>query len=144
MVNFAGSDRHTVAPSMPEQFLRDIPEDIRTLGPDTRAIVHALYAFESRARDREEAHCAQTTQQIRQISETQKELQQAVKEIVSGFPGGDPHAHRRYHESVIEWRELRNRMVRDALIHAAKVGGLAGACWVAYAIWTAFKLEIIR
>lgn len=138
MVNFvAGSHRHHSDLSMPEQFLRDIPEDIRALSPDTRAIVHALYAFERRAREREDAHCASTSKQI-------DELQRTVTEIAGGFPDGDPAAHRRYHESVIEWRELRNKMVRDALIHAAKVGGLGGACWIAYAIWTALKMEIVR
>lgn len=119
-------------------------EDVRTLSPDARAIVQALYAFERRARDREDAKHAETAKQIDRINDTQRDLQSAVKEIASGFPGGDPDAHRRYHETIIEWRELRNRMVKDALIHAAKVGGVGGACWVAYALWTAFKMEITK
>lgn len=129
---------------MPDQFLRDTPEDIRPLSPDTRAIVHALYAFERRSRKREETNCARTSEQIDRLSETQRELQQAVREIASGFPGGDPDGHRRYHESVIEWRELRNKMVRDALAQASKVGGMAAIGWLAYAIWTAFKMEIVK
>lgn len=103
------------------------------LSADTRAILAAL-------RERDD----QTRKQIDSIIEAQRKLQDDVNLISRGFPDGDPDSHRRYHESVIEWRELRNKMVRDALTHAAKVGGIAGACWVAYALWTAFKMEITR
>ncbi|TAN28853.1 MAG: hypothetical protein EPN31_07530 [Castellaniella sp.] len=65
-------------------------------------------------------------------------------ELFEGFPGGDPEAHRRYHESIIEWRELRNRMVKEALVHAAKVGGIGAFGWILYALWTAFKMELTK
>ncbi|NYT44610.1 hypothetical protein H0A64_07190 [Alcaligenaceae bacterium] len=68
-------------------------------------------------------------------------LERTVAGLARGFPDGDPESHRRYHESIIEWRELRNQMVRDALTHAAKVGGIGAVCWVAYAIWVVLKME---
>lgn len=62
--------------------------------------------------------------------------------LLKAFPGGDTDGHRRYHESVIEWRELRNKMVREALIKVAQGGALAGAGWIALAIWQSFKLTV--
>lgn len=88
---------------------------------------------------------------IAAVRETTGDLEKqlaAVKarqdELFEGFPDGDPESHRRYHESIIEWRELRNKMVKEALIHAAKVGGLGAIGWVAYALWVAFKMEITK
>lgn len=71
-------------------------------------------------------------------------MQARQDQIVAGFPDGDPASHRRYHEAIIEWRTLRNQMVKSALLQAAKVGGLAAIGWVAYAVWIAFKMEILR
>ena len=65
-----------------------------------------------------------------------------TEQLLRAFPAGDTDGHRRYHESVIEWRELRNRMVREALIKVAQGGALAGAGWVALAIWQSFKLTV--
>lgn len=65
-----------------------------------------------------------------------------TEQVLSAFPAGDTDGHRRYHEAVIEWRELRNKMVKEALIHAAKAGTLAGAGWIAFAIWQSFKLTV--
>lgn len=66
----------------------------------------------------------------------------AIDKLLTGFPGGDFDGHRRYHESVIEWRELRNKLVREALIKVTQAGALAGAGWVALAIWQSFKLTV--
>lgn len=85
-----------------------------------------------------------THKQIASVRDAQRSLKEEVQRIAKGFPDEDPDSHRRYHESVIEWRELRNKMVRDALTHAAKVGGIGAACWVAYALWTVFKMEVTR
>ena len=97
------------------------------------------------------AHSQETLAIIEAVHEATAKLEQRITtmqarqdRIIAGFPGGDPESHRRYHETVIEWRELRNKMVREALIHAAKVGGLAGACWIAYAVWMALKMEIMK
>ena len=103
------------------------------LSPDTRAILAAL-------RDQDD----KSKQQINSILASQRKLQDEVTSISRGFPDGDPDSHRRYHESVIEWRELRNKMVREALIKAAAVGGIGGIGWIAYAVWTALKMEVMR
>ncbi|MER1940657.1 hypothetical protein ABS755_08105 [Castellaniella sp. FW104-16D08] len=71
-------------------------------------------------------------------------MQARQEQLFAGFPDGDPESHRRYHESIIEWRELRNQMVRASLIQAAKVGGIGAFGWVAYALWQAFKMEITK
>lgn len=88
---------------------------------------------------------------IKAVRETTSDLEKKIatmqtqqKAILAGFPGGDPDSHRRYHESVIEWRELRNQMVRSALLQAAKVGGLGAIGWIAYALWQAFKMELMK
>lgn len=66
----------------------------------------------------------------------------AITRLLSGFPGGDFEGHRRYHEAVIEWRELRNKLVREALIKVAQAGALAGCGWLALALWNAFKISV--
>lgn len=66
------------------------------------------------------------------------------RELLGAFPAGDTEGHRRYHETVIEWRELRNKIVRECLINAAKAGFLLSMGWLAYAIWSAVKLELTR
>lgn len=72
------------------------------------------------------------------------DLKSKVDRILDGFPGQDPASHRRYHESIIEWRELRNRMVRECLIQAAKAGFLGAIGWIAYALWVAFTIEVTK
>ena len=64
--------------------------------------------------------------------------------LLSGFPGDDIDGHRRYHESVIEWRELRNKMVREGLIKVAQAGMLAGAGILAGVLWKALKISITQ
>lgn len=66
-------------------------------------------------------------------------IEKKVDLVLSGFPDNDPEAHRRYHESIIEWRELRNKMVREALIKMAGAGAIGGAGWLAYAMFQAIK-----
>lgn len=65
-----------------------------------------------------------------------------TNQILQAFPAGDIDGHRRYHESVIEWRELRNKMVREALIKVAQAGSVAAFGWLALAIWQSFKLTV--
>jgi len=85
-----------------------------------------------------------THKQIASVRDAQRSLKEEVQRIAKGFPDEDPDSHRRYHETVIEWRELRNKMVREALVNAAKVGGVAGLGWVVYALWTAAKMEMMK
>lgn len=71
-------------------------------------------------------------------------LEATNKRLLSGFPADDVEGHRRYHESVIEWRELRNKMVREALAKVASAGALAAIGWLALAIWQSFKVTVAR
>jgi hypothetical protein len=71
-------------------------------------------------------------------------LEATNKRLLSGFPADDVEGHRRYHESVIEWRELRNKMVREALAKVATAGALAAFGWLALAIWQSFKITVAK
>lgn len=68
----------------------------------------------------------------------------ATTRLLSGFPADDVDGHRRYHESVIEWRELRNRLVREALTKMVGAGALAAIGWLALAIWQAFRVTVTK
>lgn len=103
------------------------------LSPDTQAIIKAVRETKG-----------DVERQIAVMLRAQQRLQADVTALRNGFPGGDPDSHRRYHESVIEWRELRNKMIREALVHAAKIGGIGAIGWVVYALWTALKMEVIK
>lgn len=76
------------------------------------------------------------------LHKEQAQVKEEVKALRYGFPEGDPDAHRKYHETIIEWRELRNKLVREALENAAKVGVLGAIAWFAYAVWVALKMEV--
>jgi len=66
----------------------------------------------------------------------------ALERLLTGFPAADIEGHRRYHESVIEARELRNKLVRTALEKAVGSGVLFGLGWLLLAAWEYFKLEV--
>lgn len=88
----------------------------------------------------QEQHRALLAQISDQISDNTRKTEQILK----AFPGGDTDGHRRYHESVIEWQELRNKMVRESLIKVAQAGSLAAFGWLAVAIWQSVKLTVIK
>jgi hypothetical protein len=79
-----------------------------------------------------------------QLKKKTSELEATNKRLLSGFPADDVEGHRRYHESVIEWRELRNKMVREALVKVAQAGTLAAFGWLALALWQAFKITVAK
>ena len=64
--------------------------------------------------------------------------------IMKGFAGADLEGHRRYHETAIEWRELRNKIVRESLINAAKAGFFGAIIWVFWALFNALKFEFFK
>jgi hypothetical protein len=83
------------------------------------------------------------------IQATQSALQEALADntrltaqLLLAFPAGDTDGHRRYHESVIEWRELRNKVVRECLMKAATATTLGALGWVAFAIWKALLITV--
>lgn len=73
-----------------------------------------------------------------------RRLAEEVTKIAKGFPMDDPESHRRYHESVIEWRETRNKMVKQCLIKAGEAGTLGCVGWILYSLWVAFKMEVMK
>jgi hypothetical protein len=84
--------------------------------------------------------CSVNTQSTVTISK----LEEMDKKFSDAFPNGDTGGHRRYHEGVIEWQELRNKLVREALIKIAQTGGVAAFGWFLYAVWVAFKAQVMK
>lgn len=90
-------------------------------------------------------HLAMLTDIRDQLAATRTELAantRKTEQLLAAFPAGDIDGHRRYHETVIEWRELRNKMVREALIKAAQATSLGALGWVALAIWKSFLITV--
>lgn len=81
---------------------------------------------------------------LEQMTQKMGGLQAASERLLSGFPADDVDGHRRYHESVIEWRELRNKLVREALAKMLGAGMLAGCGWLLVAVWDALKISVTR
>jgi len=81
---------------------------------------------------------------LKQINQQVTIIKNDLEKVLQAFPAGDTDGHRRYHESVIEWRELRNKMVREAFINIAKVGALAGAGILIGVCWKALKISITQ
>lgn len=82
-----------------------------------------------------------TVEVLTEIRDTNRMLVMKVEMMSAAFPGGDTDGHRRYHEAVIERIELRNKLIREALVKVAQAGAVAGAGWLMLAIWEAFKLN---
>jgi hypothetical protein len=78
------------------------------------------------------------------LSKKLADVQASNDRLMSGFPAEDVDGHRRYHESVIEWRELRNKMVREALLKVAGASALAAVGWLALAIWKSFVMTVTK
>lgn len=92
-------------------------------------------------------HLAMLTDIRDQLTATRIELAantRKTEQVLSAFPAGDTDGHRRYHESIIEWRELRNKMVREAMVKVAQAGTLAACGWLALAIWKALKISVTQ
>jgi len=79
---------------------------------------------------------------LKTISDKQTEMEARLDGVLGAFPSSDLDGHRRYHEAVIEWQELRNKMMREALIKAGSAGLLAGLGWLLWAIWNLIKMEV--
>lgn len=114
------------------------------LTPGERAIIEAIERAGVRHENVEQQKHVENQRQIRAILDAQQRMQDELVGISKGFPDSDPDSHRRYHESIIAWRELRNDLVRGALTNASKVGFLAALGWVGYAIWVVIKMEFTK
>ncbi len=63
-------------------------------------------------------------------------------DVLRGFPNGDLEGHRRAHESMIRWHELRNQVLRAALEKVVSAGVVAGTGYLIVLFWEWFKLEV--
>ncbi len=91
-------------------------------------------------RDEQQYIITQLGNHDRQLTSHVEQSSNRHLEILKAFPNGDTDGHRRYHEAVIEWSELRNRMVREALLKCAGAGAVAGAGYLIYAIGVTIKM----
>ena len=97
---------------------------------------------QSRIADIMDKRTAQVEEISRKLDAHSEESNRRHAQILNAFPASDIEGHRRYHESVIEWRERRNKLVSEALTKAAAAGFWAGAVWVAVAVWKAVVISI--
>jgi hypothetical protein len=66
-----------------------------------------------------------------------------VKDLfMSGFPNGDPHLHRQYHQEQIEMLQARSKFWRDMASRLAQGGVLALIGVLASALWYWFQFKI--
>ena len=71
-----------------------------------------------------------------------EDVQRNVALLATGFPDGDIEGHRRYHESIIKWHELRNQILRAALEKVVQAGVFAGFVFFGKLLWDWFMLEV--
>lgn len=101
------------------------------ISPDTRLLLKVL------TRNR-----AENNRQIHKVLLEQQTLRAKIERLERGFPNDDPASHRRFHENVIEWYDLRNRIFREALINIAKVGTIGGIGWLGWLVWQYLKFNL--
>jgi hypothetical protein len=69
---------------------------------------------------------------------------QMHKLLSDAFPNGDPHRHRMAHEREDSAAEGWNR-IKGEIVAKFLTGGLwVAAAWLAFAVWQAFKSEVIK
>lgn len=86
----------------------------------------------------------QVDQIERKLDQHSDDSKHKHEQLLSAFPSSDTEGHRRYHQAVIERIELRNKMINEALIQCAKVGGVAAIGWLLWAVWIAVKHEVTK
>lgn len=79
-----------------------------------------------------------------QMAQKMGDLQAANERLLSGFPADDVEGHRRYHQSVIERRELVNKMLRETLVAIAKTSTLGALGLLLAAAWKYFLISVSK
>jgi hypothetical protein len=69
-------------------------------------------------------------------------VEKIVVALARGFPGNDIEGHRRYHESLISWHNLRNQVLRAALEKVVQAGALASFVFLGKLLWDWLMLEV--
>jgi len=80
----------------------------------------------------------------RQVEQAGKieNIEKIVVALARGFPDNDIEGHRRYHESLINWHNLRNQVLRTALEKVVQAGVFAGFVFFGKLLWDWFMLEV--
>lgn len=81
---------------------------------------------------------------LEQVARKMTTLEEANERLFSGFPANDVEGHRRYHQSVIERRELVNKMLRETLVNIAKAGTLGTLGLLLAACWKYLKISVAQ
>lgn len=102
-----------------------------SISPDTRLLLKVL------TRNR-----AETNRQMHKMIIEQQAIRARIERLEKGFPNDDPISHRRFHENVIEWYDLRNRIFREALVNIAKVGSVGALGWLGWLVWQYLKFNL--
>ncbi len=86
---------------------------------------------------------------MKEIRDTQQQqaaqlavMDRQLNDLLRGFPNDDVDGHRRFHESALEWRELRNQVMRQALEKVAQAGAIACFGYILVMLWEWVKLEV--
>lgn len=108
---------------------------------DTRIVLRAVAAMGEQIKGEQSRRHSENAADIVSVKAALQELREDLR---NAFPGGDIHGHRRYHDTVIEWRELRNKMLREVLVGIAKFGTLGLVVWIGVALWKAFVFEVLK
>lgn len=81
---------------------------------------------------------------ITEMRDGQRDVVARLDKLIQGFPEGDIEGHRRYHEAVVKRIELRNELVKAALVKMAQAGAVGASAWLLVALWQAFKVSVTQ
>lgn len=104
-----------------------------TISSDTRLLIKIL------SRNKTESN-----RKLTLVLAEQRLMRQKIEALEGAFPGSDLEGHRRFHENVIEWYELRNRIVREVLVNTAKVGTIGTLGWLGWLVWQWLRVTVTR
>lgn len=71
-------------------------------------------------------------------------IELTLERILGAFPDGDTEGHCRAHKAYIERAENTNRLVRECLETAIKLGGVAAIGWVFVALYYQFMADFLK
>lgn len=95
-------------------------------------------------RDGQKTSEAQLATAMQSLASHTKIDEENFRSIMKAFPNGEIDGHRRYHQSIIDWYELRNRVIRECLVHILKAGAIGALVWVGWTLLVAVKLWFIK
>lgn len=106
------------------------------ISEDTRLLLRALSQTRDALRNEQQRQGMEQAARITAIESAMKDLMSQFKEA---FPEGDAPAHRRYHESVMNFRRRLGQILWAWLQHLTLYGGTAAIVWIAITLWKSPK-----